>query len=398
MGRLSCIQDGLVARENLLSSVQLLITVFGDAQELIRHAAILKALEPPAATAREDDIKTRHPRTLDWILNRRELGEAAVSTAGPGPYTDFVKWLREGSGVYHVVGKPGSGKSTLMKFLVNEPSVRNHLETWAASAKKQLILSKFFFWKYGSDDQKSARGLFRGLLYEICKDSMAVTKTLFPRLWGDAKTWQFPGIGEVRIKGEEIKNTLRRLRTDKDIRDQFRICLFVDDLDEFDGVAMSLFSMAKDLRAWTQDSDSTGFLKICISSREEHPILSAFPARQQRIYLQDMTREDIRDMITGTLGANEYFLRLQQEDKKDSDSLIASIITNAEGVFLWVALPLNLLEDELSSGISSITNLRRIVRSSPKELEEFLDQILNSIISHHKRGAYFISSVWHYAC
>ncbi|KAH6869180.1 hypothetical protein B0T10DRAFT_569027 [Thelonectria olida] len=401
--RLASIKDDLLSQRDLLANMQRLTTAFEEAQESIRHAAILRALKPSAADAREDEIQVHHPKTFDWILNRHGVREVPWSHAAEADiwptsiqkrWSDigFLNWLTDGSGVYHIAGKPGSGKSTLMKFLANEPAVRTHLELWAASMGKQLILSKFFFWKYGSDDQKSVRGLLRGLLYDMAKDNISITKTLFPRLWGDAKGWRLPSASDLIIKGSDIRAAFNQLRTDKGLRQQFRLCLFIDGLDEFDGKEMSHSRLAKELQAWTEDADSTSFLKVCVSSREEHPIMSAFLACQ-RIHLQDLTRSDISAIVKGTLEASEFFLQLQQEDRAGSRALVTSIVTDAEGVFLWVVLLLKLLEDELSSAISSIAALRSIVRSTPKELEEFLGHIMDSIHNHHKHGAYFILSM-----
>lgn len=414
--RLSSIKNDLVSQKDLLANVQRLAAAFDDGQTSIRHAAILKALRPSVLDAREDVIKHNHPRTFGWILNLHDDGEScrdSGSDDGRGssrdsdsdgggiwttpiddrmPDVGFVKWLTEGCGVYHVAGKPGSGKSTLMKFLANEPVVRSHLEKWAASAGKKLVLAKFFFWKYGSDDQKSVRGLLRGLLYGISRDSPCLTKALFPQLWGDVKSWRLPEARELTLNSSDIAAAFDKLRTDEGIRQQFRVCLFIDGLDEFDGKDMSYSSLAKQVRTWTDSPESGSFIKACVSSREEHPIMSAFPA-PQRIHLQDLTRKDISALVRGTLEGCEPFLTLYKDDQVATENLVVSIVDDAQGVFLWVVLLLNLLEDELYSGISSISALQNIVRSAPKELEEFLGQILESIPNHHQHGAYFVLSM-----
>ncbi|OAQ75403.1 P-loop containing nucleoside triphosphate hydrolase [Purpureocillium lilacinum] len=349
--RLSSISNDLTTQKDLLANVQRLAAAFDEGQ-----------------TIRTTPVKDRKP----------DVG--------------FVKWLTEGSGVYHVAGKPGSGKSTLMKFLANEPVVRSHLEKWAASAGKKLVLAKFFFWKYGSDDQKSVRGLLRGLLYGISRDSPCLTKALFPPLWGDVKSWRLPEARELTLNSSDIAAAFDKLRTDEGIRQQFRVCLFIDGLDEFDGKDMSYSSLAKQVRTWTDSPESGSFIKACVSSREEHPIMSAFPA-PQRIHLQDLTRKDISALVRGTLEGCEPFLTLYKDDQVATENLVVSIVDDAQGVFLWVVLLLNLLEDELYSGISSISALQNIVRSAPKELEEFLGQILESIPNHHQHGAYFVLSM-----
>lgn len=43
----------------------------------------------------------------------------------------FMNWLSGGKGIFHVAGKLGSGKSTLMKFLCDHPRTKAKLEQWA---------------------------------------------------------------------------------------------------------------------------------------------------------------------------------------------------------------------------------------------------------------------------
>ncbi|KAG8158623.1 hypothetical protein KVR01_011745 [Diaporthe batatas] len=44
---------------------------------------------------------------------------------------DFIAWLEHDHGIFHISGKPGSGKSTLMKYLYKHNRTMNHLRTWA---------------------------------------------------------------------------------------------------------------------------------------------------------------------------------------------------------------------------------------------------------------------------
>jgi hypothetical protein len=120
--KLTSIKDGLVSQGPLLQNMQQLVAVFEEAQGSIRHATILRALKPADAHTREDEIQEHHPKTLEWILKRRNAREGASSNAAAdtdiwpasnrSSDMDFVRWLTDGSGVYHIAGKPGSGKST----------------------------------------------------------------------------------------------------------------------------------------------------------------------------------------------------------------------------------------------------------------------------------------------
>jgi hypothetical protein len=43
----------------------------------------------------------------------------------------FIEWLASGDGIFHISGKLGSGKSTLMKYLYKHPRTRRELAKWA---------------------------------------------------------------------------------------------------------------------------------------------------------------------------------------------------------------------------------------------------------------------------
>jgi hypothetical protein len=109
------------------------------------------------------------------------------------------------------------------------------------------------------------------------------------------------------------------------------------------------------------------FMKLCVSSREEHSIMNGFPL-SRRIHLQDLTANDIMVLVNDTLVANERFSELQVKDSQACRDLVDLIVKDAEGVFLWVNLLLKSLEEDLATGFSSIASLQSIVRTTPSEL------------------------------
>jgi Cdc6-like AAA superfamily ATPase len=70
----------------------------------------------------EDGISEVLKQDCDIGLNKHS------KRCNPG---SFLNWLSSGTGIYHVSGKPGSGKSTLMKFLCDHPHTKAELEKWA---------------------------------------------------------------------------------------------------------------------------------------------------------------------------------------------------------------------------------------------------------------------------
>ncbi|KAL2850309.1 hypothetical protein BJY01DRAFT_245481 [Aspergillus pseudoustus] len=71
----------------------------------------------PAIEYREDAIIEAHRETFRWIF----------SDQFP-PARSFVNWLRRGGGVYWINGKAGSGKSTLMKYIFQQPDFHSLLK------------------------------------------------------------------------------------------------------------------------------------------------------------------------------------------------------------------------------------------------------------------------------
>ena len=74
----------------------------------IKQDRILKALAFPDMYGRFEDVDTAHYKTFKWILESDHNRSAREL---------FLDWLSSGNGVFHISGKLGSGKSTLMKFL-----------------------------------------------------------------------------------------------------------------------------------------------------------------------------------------------------------------------------------------------------------------------------------------
>jgi hypothetical protein len=88
------------------------------------EGSILETLRFPTIGDRYEEIAENHQRTFQWMLRDTE-------PCGLQPWSNFVSWLREGTGIYWVNGKAGSGKSTLMKYISEETITKTTLSTWA---------------------------------------------------------------------------------------------------------------------------------------------------------------------------------------------------------------------------------------------------------------------------
>lgn len=84
---------------------------------------------------RHGDIPQAHQSTFQWIYK--------PPVPDVGTWSDFSQWLSQENGIYWIQGKPGSGKSCLMKYLSHQEETRELLVKWAGEVP--LIIASFFF-------------------------------------------------------------------------------------------------------------------------------------------------------------------------------------------------------------------------------------------------------------
>ncbi|RYP49070.1 hypothetical protein DL768_005160 [Monosporascus sp. mg162] len=71
---------------------------------------------------RENTIEEASDDTVKWVFSEEPLAN--------GEKCRFMEWLKSDQSVFWISGKPGSGKSTLMKFLLRDRRTTEYLETW----------------------------------------------------------------------------------------------------------------------------------------------------------------------------------------------------------------------------------------------------------------------------
>lgn len=139
------IQKGVTV-ENLsqstLDQLQEIIGISTKAREQALAARLINSLSFAEMGKRNDEVAEAHEDTFAWILSDND---PACSDFRPKDQAQaeardqLQRWLREGSGMFHISGKLGSGKSTLMKFLVGEPRTRSLLQQWAGKSSLLII-------------------------------------------------------------------------------------------------------------------------------------------------------------------------------------------------------------------------------------------------------------------
>ena len=320
---------------------------------------------------RYEAVLEAYPETFEWAFQGSINGQVLRN--------NLSDWLKAGTGVYWIYGKAGSGKSTLMKHLFEDPRTRQKLQAWAeptdsASHKVEsppLCVASFFFWNTGSLEQRSQTGLLRCILHQVLSKFQDLIPIAFPEQYARAYSQSVA----KESNASAMYFSLRQLMTAfKETIGQslipFKLCLLIDGLDEFDGDHEEL---ARLFKLVAQSSN----LKICLSSRPWQVFQDGFGSFPN-LRLQDLTYLDIYKYVRGKFEQSEAFQKLSKRDTT-SESLVQEIVEKAAGVFLWVRIVVK----SLIRGINNhddVAILQQRLHLLPSELKPLYDHILNNNI------------------
>ncbi|KAH7385981.1 hypothetical protein BKA66DRAFT_569298 [Pyrenochaeta sp. MPI-SDFR-AT-0127] len=93
---------------------------------------LLKNLSFKGIDSRQYSIRDANANTLQWVFSNK-----------------FQSWTQSSEPIFWISGKPGSGKSTLMKWLAENKQTFDALRQWADTGT--LITASYFFWCNGTD-------------------------------------------------------------------------------------------------------------------------------------------------------------------------------------------------------------------------------------------------------
>jgi ankyrin repeat protein len=282
-------------------------------------------------------LKPAHSKTCMWFLHKEQY-RAWISAENLHDHHGFL-WIK---------GKPGAGKSILMKFLDSKA------KTSAKSDANALVVS-FFFNARGDYLEKSTIGLYRSLLWQLFEKAEDLQDILneFDTNSGriiQRKGWQL----------EILKQTLTRAVERLGCRS---LQIFVDALDECnDKDATDMISFLEDIGE--QAVEVNVRLHVCFSSRH-YPAITI--RRGMEIVLEDEEEhgKDIARYINS---------KLKLANPKKADSLRGQLLEKSAGVFLWVALVIPMLNEANAKG--RVEELQKRLDEIPPELDDLFEMIL----------------------
>lgn len=321
-------------------------------QECAKEQSILQSLTFDTRPVRHEQIAAAHERTFAWAFDTGTEEKNGSS---------FGEWLEQGNGIYWISGKPGSGKSTLMKFIADSPITSQLLGKWAKSSK--LIIASHYFWLSGTGMQKSYQGLFQTLLYDIFRQMPPLIRQTCADRWTSSQPGEPWSLSELR---EAVSHIARN-------NSALRFCLFIDGMDEYDGNHDSQTQLCQALKDLAKSEN----FKLCLSSRPWNVFEEAFGHECPKLYVQNLTRDDIQTFVESRLEEHPKWAAVAAV-RSQGQALVSEITEKSNGVFLWVFLVVKLLKQSLTNE-DDMFNLQRRLRSFPSELEPFFKTILQSV-------------------
>ncbi|KAM0718462.1 hypothetical protein Q7P37_005532 [Cladosporium fusiforme] len=311
----------------------------GDVQQEPTNDAdkLLEALEFPQMELRSSSIAAAYANTCQWLFETPEYKS----------WRDPAK-LPEHHGFFWIKGKPGAGKSTLMKCALRH----------ARQAYSEEVSTSFFFNSRGDELEMSTEGMFRSLIYQLAKQVPSVSHQLsisrnIRTLAGHGKAgWPLPLL--QNMFQEAIEHSTNNNCT---------VC-YVDALDEChsEDDVREVVMFFEDLAA-TQVSKHTQLL-VCFASRH-------YP----RITLDALQELTLDDHVDHELDIASYLdKKLKIRDPPSRRDLIANIRQRASGVFLWVVLVVGILNKEADHGRQHL--LQTKLQQIPRQLNDLFDEIL----------------------
>ncbi|RYO88064.1 hypothetical protein DL766_007115 [Monosporascus sp. MC13-8B] len=321
-----------------------------------RQDQIIRQIHFEDMSDREYRIPAAHQDTFHWIF------------AGPNErharrWCLFAPWLQSAEKLYWITGKPGSGKSTLMKYLSRHPQMRRSLSGW--SKNLPLVTAHFYFWNSGSQAQMSLEGFYRTAIHAILSKLPQWVPEVLPNRWAnsslfgqDMRDWTI----------QELQEAFQKLL--KKSGHSYRLCLFIDGLDEYGGDHSSLVEELSHIMA-VHD------VKLCVASRP-WPVFERAFSTGAHLMLQDLTFPDIVRFTWSKLHNHRGFQNLVALETDYAGNLILDIADKAEGVFLWVDLVTKSLLQGLTNA-DRVADLQRRLEELPAGLEELYSKMFDSI-------------------
>lgn len=362
---------------------------------------------------------------MRWLYGAQAFkGESGKSDLNESRNLDT--WLDHGPGLFWITGRPGSGKSTAMKFIyenavgwnssghfsrnqtsntLTRQSFKDSSDLIRRASKHQLDSAwcciGLFITDRGAQEQRRWEPMVHGILLQLLKAQPALARDLLALMVekqansrssaGDKVTT--PDMLEHEIPEWSVslvKHALMHCKM-QSVR-PFKALIILDGLDELES-AEDVKAAVDFMRQLSDDSAKTNnTFKICLSSRSEEIFRLLFQDTW-RIEIHRHTKNDIRYFTWSRLSSHPRFTGQKLEDVFDQlEPVLDYVASNAQGVFLWARSVVTVIYDALSRWVP-LENIPELVKQLPTEIKELYRYILRRIEPRLRRKAFIMLEV-----
>jgi hypothetical protein len=287
---------------------------------------------------RQKTIREALDDTCNWLFSTIEYHEW-ISRQNIADHRGLL-WIK---------GKPGAGKSTLMKEAFRRAEALN--------SNSGTTTACFFFNARGTEQlEKTPLGLYRSILHQVLQQDLKALSFFVPKYIRKVETE-----GQVAWHEEDLQKFLLLTYATSDSKPAF---IFVDALDECDeDEVRQLVDFFRYLttKAWSAGAQ----LNICLSSRH-YPHISI--EKCPEVFVERYNEQDILTYIESEASQMGTISQLQ-----------GNISQRSQGVFLWAVLAVSMLK-RFGHG-KSLKWMEKKLQEIPPELDTLFRKLFTHIDS-----------------
>ncbi|KAI5778473.1 hypothetical protein EDC01DRAFT_674436 [Geopyxis carbonaria] len=323
----------------------------------------LRALKTPLYEEDRLGVKNASRNTGEWILETAE----------------YLDWIRsKKSTVFHLEGKPASGKSVLAKKILQQLSNTTEKELAGTT------LTMYYFCNNRQRPEESASNFLKAFIHQFfhCNEG----NPRFEDLVENCSVLKAMDLGDLGEKDFQfsLKSLWKMFKTTVRISGLQKIFIVLDALDECER-SSALYFVSRLPKLMNMNSSlgpSEGpILKLFMTSRIENEISEELAECSPIVVplRPETTRQDIDSVVKERLSRLNKRLKMSAEKE---ESLRNRLVERSEGMFLWAVLAIQEMEN--SRGLCPET-LESILESFPKTLRKLYDHILEDLTMRHPK-------------
>ncbi|KAF2834611.1 ankyrin, partial [Patellaria atrata CBS 101060] len=310
------------------------------------YSVLLKSLSFPREDARLRTIRAPHKETCQWVFEQAEFKD----------WRDTSK-IKDHHGFLWIKGKPGSGKSTMWKTVYNRVRQQH----------RSGVITYCFNARAANPLERSTHGMYRSLVHQLLRALPQFQDSFVEEFSTKAKLLSSSKGDPANAKWEVDEWTIPELQVF--LTDVIRslgaqpLSIFIDALDE--GEEADVRPMVWFLEELGHVAISSNSLfHVCLSSRH-YPNITIKKGVSLTLDHHQGHSDDIATFVHDRLNGGE---------RPEMENLRHDICHRASGVFLWVILAVQILNELHDQG--EVDAMSQRLSELPGELNDVFKELL----------------------